>query len=71
MTSPILALRAAILATVEADAALAALMGGSVRLHDEPPRAAAPVYAMFGEATASDASTSTERGHEQLLTLEV
>jgi hypothetical protein len=43
MTSPILALRAAILTTLEADAALALLMGGSVRLHDEPPRAAEPV----------------------------
>ena len=71
MTSPILALRAAILATVEADAAPVSLMGGSVRIYDEPPRAAEPVYAVFGEVTASDFSTGTERAHEQRLTLVV
>ncbi len=71
MTSPILALRAAVLTAVQGDAALAALMGGSVRLHDEAPRAAEPVYAVFGEVTASDASTGTERAHEQRLTLVV
>jgi hypothetical protein len=71
MTSPILSLRAAILAHVAADPALAALMGGSVRLYDEPPHGAVPVYAVFGDATAADASTGTERGHEQLLDLVV
>jgi hypothetical protein len=45
MTSPILALRAAILAAAQGDAELASLMGGAVRIHDEPPRAAEPVYA--------------------------
>ncbi|HEX2552069.1 MAG TPA: DUF3168 domain-containing protein [Microvirga sp.] len=71
MTSPVLALRQAILAAVQGDAALAALMGGSVRLHDEPPRAAEPVYAVFGDVTAEDASTSSERGHEQDIALTV
>lgn len=63
MTSPILALRAAILAHAQADATLAALMGGTVRLHDEPPRAAEPVYAVFGDAAARDWSTGSDEGH--------
>lgn len=71
MTSPILALRAAILARAQADAELAALMGGALRLHDEPPRAAEPVYAVFGEVTAADWSTDLDRGHEQDLALVV
>ena len=65
MTSPILALRAAILAMAQADLELASLMGGAVRLYDEPPRAAEPVYAVFGEARARDWSTASDRGHEQ------
>ena len=71
MTSPILALRAAILARAQADAELVALMGGALRLHDEPPRAAEPVYAVFGEVTAADWSTDLDRGHEQDLALVV
>jgi hypothetical protein len=65
VTSPILALRAAILARCGADADLAALMGGAVRIHDEPPRASEPVYAVFGGAEARDWSTGSDRGHEQ------
>ena len=65
MTSPILALRGAILAHLQADADLAALMGGLVRLHDEPPPGAEPVYAAFGDASLKDWSTSLDRGHEQ------
>jgi hypothetical protein len=65
MTSPILALRAAILGLAAGDAELATLMGGSVRLFDEPPRAAEPVYAVFGDAAARDWSTASDRGHEQ------
>ena len=64
MTGPILALRGAILSHLLADAELAALMGGAVRLHDEPPRAAEPVYAVFGAAAARDWSTGGDRGHE-------
>ena len=71
MTSPILALRQAILAAAHADSGLAALMGGAVRLHDEPPRAAEPVYAVFGDVTAEDASTASDHGHEQDLALVV
>lgn len=64
-TSPILSLRGAILARAEADPALRDLMGGTVRLHDEVPRAAEPVYALFGDVTAADWSTDLDRGHEQ------
>lgn len=66
---PILALRAAILAAGEADAELASLMGGALRLHDEPPRAAEPVYAAFGDVAATDWSTDSARGHDQAATL--
>ncbi|RDI58720.1 DUF3168 domain-containing protein [Microvirga subterranea] len=65
MTSPVLALRRAILDAGSADAELVALMGGALRLHDEPPRASAPVYAVFGDVTAQDWSTDFDRGHEQ------
>ena len=46
-SSPLLALRAGLLARLGGDARLAALMGGRLRLYDEPPRGAAPVYALF------------------------
>jgi hypothetical protein len=63
VTGPILALRVGILGRAQADPMLAALMGGTVRLHDEPPRAAEPVYAVFGEAAARDWSTGSDAGH--------
>ncbi len=71
MTSPILALRRAILETASTDAELISLMGGMVRFHDEPPRNAEPVYALFGDVTARDWSTDTDRGHEQDLAIVV
>ncbi|WP_243367578.1 DUF3168 domain-containing protein [Microvirga solisilvae] len=71
MTSPILALRRAILDAASVDAELVSLMSGSLRLYDEPPRNAEPVYALFGDVTAQDWSTDTDRGHEQDLTLVV
>jgi Protein of unknown function (DUF3168) len=71
VTAPILALRAAILAATQGDAALAALMGGAVRIHDEPPRAAEPVYAVFGDAAARDWSTGADRGHVHEATIVV
>jgi hypothetical protein len=64
MSGPILALRGAILTRLSADAELASLMGGAVRLYDEPPRAAEPVYAVFGEAAARDWSADETQGHE-------
>ena len=65
MSGPILALRAAILARLQPDAALAGLMGGIVRLYDGPPRAAEPIYAVYGDAVARDQSCDGVRGHEQ------
>jgi hypothetical protein len=65
MTGPVLALRAAILARLSADAAVATLMGGALRLYDEPPRGAEPVHAVFGTADAKDWSSDGSRGHEQ------
>jgi len=69
MTSPILALRRAILETASGDGELISLMGGALRLHDEPPRNAEPVYALFGGVAARDWSTGTDRGHEQDLAI--
>jgi hypothetical protein len=71
VTSPILALRRAILETSSTDAELAALMKGALRLYDEPPQGAEPVYALFGDVTARDWSTDTDRGHEQDLAIVV
>jgi hypothetical protein len=67
MTSPVLSLRRAIIEAAAADAELRALMGGLLRLYDEPPRAAEPVYAVFGDVKAADWSTDLDRGHEQNL----
>ena len=69
MTSPVLALRRAILDAASADAELRSLMGGSLRLYDEPPRGAEPVYALFGDVKAEDWSTDADRGHAQSVDL--
>ncbi|WP_245416109.1 DUF3168 domain-containing protein [Microvirga sp. 17 mud 1-3] len=71
MTSPVLALRRAILDRALEDGELLSLMGGTLRLYDEPPRAAAPIYALFGDVTAKDWSTDTDRGHDQVLSIVV
>ncbi|MGO4704523.1 DUF3168 domain-containing protein [Microvirga sp. 2MCAF38] len=71
MTSPILALRRAILDATELDVELIDLMGGALHLYDEPPRDVAPVYAVFGDVKAVDWSTDSDRGHEQNLALVV
>jgi uncharacterized protein DUF3168 len=69
MTSPVLALRRAILDAASTDADLRSLMGGSLRLYDEPPRGAEPVYALFGDVKAEDWSTDLDRGHAQSVDL--
>ena len=69
MTSPLLALRAAILARLGGDAALTALMGGVVRLYDEPPRGASPVYAVFGDGEVRDDSVDGAQRHAHTLRL--
>ncbi|SFL31225.1 DUF3168 domain-containing protein [Methylobacterium pseudosasicola] len=61
--SPLLALRAGLIARFAPDAALAALLGGTVRLHDEPPRGSVPVYALFGEAEIVDDSVAGAERH--------
>jgi hypothetical protein len=70
-TSPILALRRAILDAAQADAELIGLMGGSLRVYDEPPPGAEPIYAVFGDVKAADWSTDLDRGHEQNLSIVV
>lgn len=60
---PLLALRAGLIARFAADAALAALLGGRVRLYDEPPRGTLPVYALFGESEITDASVDGAERH--------
>jgi Protein of unknown function (DUF3168) len=70
MSDAILALRKAVHARLVADAALVTLLGGA-RIHDEPPRSASGVYAIFGDAEALDWSTSSDRGCEQTFRLVV
>ena len=60
---PLLALRAGLIARFSADAALAALLGGRVRLYDEPPRGSIPVYAVFGDAEIQDDSVDFAERH--------
>jgi len=67
--SPLLALRGAILAYLGVDATLARLMGGSLRLHDEPPRGAVPVYGVFGDAEIRDESVDGAARHAHTLSL--
>ncbi|WP_210485625.1 DUF3168 domain-containing protein [Microvirga antarctica] len=71
MTSPILALRRAVLDIAAGDQDLIALMGGALQLYDEPPRGATGVYALFGDVTAEDWSTDFDRGYTQNLTIVV
>lgn len=70
-SSPLLALRAGLLARLSGDVPLAALMGGRLRLYDEPPRGAAPVYALFGPSEVSDDSVDGARRHRHAFALTV
>jgi len=67
--SPLLALRGAILAYLAVDATLARLMGGGLRLHDEPPRGIVPVYGVFGDAEIRDESVDGAVRHAHTLSL--
>lgn len=69
MKSPVLPLRAAIVSRCAADPGLASLMGGSGAVHDEPPRGAPPLYALFGDVELRDLSTSGGSAHEQDLSI--
>lgn len=68
-TSPLLALRAAILAYLATDATLARLMGGTFRLYDEPPRGSSPVYAVFGDSEIRTDSVDGAVRHAHSLSL--
>ncbi|WP_425452548.1 DUF3168 domain-containing protein [Methylobacterium radiodurans] len=63
MSGPLLALRAALIGLFAADTGLARLMGGRVRIHDEPPPGAPPVYALFGPAEMRDDSVDGALRH--------
>ena len=70
MSSPVLALRRAILARLSADAPLTAMLGGA-RVYDEaPPGAPAPRIA-FSDAQSRDWSAQSSHGAEQFLVLSV
>lgn len=70
MSSPILALRAAIRAALLADPPLVTMLGGE-RLYDETPATVETPYITFGEANAADWSTGDARGHEHEFSLNV
>ncbi len=61
----LLELRKAIITYLAGDTVLATLMGGTVRIYDEPPRAIEGVYAVFGNASASNTSTYSTPIFEQ------
>ncbi|GJE40106.1 DUF3168 domain-containing protein [Methylobacterium persicinum] len=61
--SPLLAMRAGLITRFAADQALIALLGGSARLYDEPPRGALPVYALFGDGEVRDDSVDGAGRH--------
>lgn len=71
MSGPVLALREAIVTALQANSELAGLMDGTVQLYDEAPRAANPVYAVFGDVTLRDWSGDGFEGHEQDVVLVV
>lgn len=46
-------------------------MGGAVRLTEEPPHGAVPVYALFGDAEIRDESVDGARRHRHAVNLTV
>lgn len=69
-TSPVVALRKAILAHLTADAAFVATIGGA-KVFDEAPRNVEPPYVVFADAQMRDWSAQLSRGAEQFLALSV
>ena len=63
MSGPARALQEAVFATLSADAALLALLGGA-HVYDGAPRNAAAPYVHLGELTERDWSTATDAGVE-------
>jgi hypothetical protein len=70
MSSPVLALRRAMLAALAADAALTALLGGAHVYDEAPPGAPTPRIA-FADVQARDWSAQSSAGAEQMLALTV
>ncbi|WP_293853202.1 DUF3168 domain-containing protein [uncultured Alsobacter sp.] len=68
MTSPILALRAALRSALLADADLVERLGGA-RVWDQPPQGTSPPYLLFAEAEARDWSDADVAGHRHALAL--
>jgi hypothetical protein len=68
MSLPVLELKKAIRAALLADAPLLALLGGA-KVFDEVPRGQSTPYLVFADCLSSDASTSSGRAHQTLLTL--
>jgi hypothetical protein len=68
VTSPILALRAAIRSRLVADADLVARLGGE-RVWDQPPQGTSPPYLLFAEAEARDWSDGGVAGHRHTVAL--
>ncbi|WP_238182338.1 DUF3168 domain-containing protein [Methylobacterium trifolii] len=56
-------MRAGLIALFSTDAALRQIMGAAVRLYDEPPPGAPPVYALFGECEIRDDSVDGAQRH--------
>lgn len=69
-TSPVVALRRAILARLVSDAALVGALGGA-KVFEEAPRNVEPPYVLFADAQMRDWSAQESRGAEQLLVLSV
>lgn len=67
-TSPVVALRKAILACLGADSDLQSWIGAN-GVFDVPPRGVEPPYVFFSEALSRDWSTALDEGVEQFLTL--
>jgi hypothetical protein len=68
MTAASVALRAAIVAALGADAPLTSLLGGA-KIYDQPPASAAFPYVTLGESRVSDYSTGDAPGEEHAVTL--
>lgn len=66
----VLALRSAIRAALVADPALVEALGGP-HVYDDAPRDLAPPYVTFGATRLRDWSTSSDRGAEQHVELDV
>jgi hypothetical protein len=63
MTSPIVALKQAIMQQLAADAPLVALLRGATKIHADPARHAAFPHLAFVAAEARENGTSSDDGH--------